>query len=201
MDILPKLLQCSGNSQRCGSLVGKAPLWVAFLNADFGDNTGYWTFLEEGLSICLPRVVSEQRTMSLAVWFGKRMWQDCNQLTSEVDKGKLQVISVVSSHLVDDPQSGNRLFLTTVVSVESLLHCVRSLTVNWHQSVSLCWEPNDISHGQLLCSDKAKWRLIRDALCRWWYCQWLCSYSMPWCTRKQLTELISITLHYITNYL
>ena len=85
---------------------------------------------------------------------------------------------VVNSHLACDP---------TIWSFDlprqhwSLLnhfctkqgHCgalQKEMATYRHWSVSLWWNPDDVSHCRILSDDKTKWRLISAALCGWRRC-------------------------------
>jgi len=49
-------------------------------------------------------------------------------------------------------------------------HCGSVMVTCRHWSVSLRRDSDDVPHGRILFSDKAKWRLIPAALCRWRRC-------------------------------
>jgi len=86
---------------------------------------------------------------------------------------------VVNSHLVwpNNPATRFRLPSATMVSVEPFLHgkgtlrCLQKEMATYkHWSVSLWWDPDDVSHCRILSPDKTEWRLISAALCRWRRC-------------------------------
>ena len=65
----------------------------------------------------------------------------------------------------------------TVVSAEPFLHetgtlrCLQKEIATYrHWSVSLWWDPDDVSHCRILSPDKTEWRLISATLCAWRHC-------------------------------
>ena len=65
----------------------------------------------------------------------------------------------------------------TVVSAEPFSHgtgtlrCLQKEMATYrHWSVSLWWDPDDVSHCRILSSDQSEWRIISATLCGWRCC-------------------------------
>ena len=108
------------------------------------------------------------------------VWQSsdlccCKSVTTQ--NIHLLLVLIMPSMWPHNPETGFRPPSATVVSAEPFSHgtgtlrCLQKEMATYrHWSVSLWWDPDDISHCRILSPDKTEWRLISATLCGWRCC-------------------------------
>ena len=104
-----------------------------------------------------------------------------------------------------NPATRFRPLSATVVSAEPFsygtetMQCLQKEMATYrHWSVSLWWDPDDVSHCRILSPDKTEWLLISATLCRWRRCfvadhedavSWLTNYGSWHAYEKKKTKV------------
>jgi len=104
---------------------------------------------------------------------GSRCGWTCNQLTSKVSSGGQFSDSVWPHNLAmgTRPPSATVVFAEPFSHETGTLRCLQKEMATYrHWSVSLWWDPDDVSHCRILSTDKTEWRFISATLCGWRRC-------------------------------